>query len=76
MDGDRSALTRAQTVALPALDVEVTFAEGELLRVEVSSKFRRARVEEELAAAGLTVVHWWNDPNGDFGLLLAAPRRL
>jgi L-histidine Nalpha-methyltransferase len=64
---------RAQTIALPALDVEVTFAAGELLRVEVSSKFRRAGIEDELAAAGLAVVHWWNDPNDDFGLLLAAP---
>ena len=64
---------RAQTIALPALDIEVTFAAGELLRAEVSSKFRREGIEDELATAGLAVEHWWTDPDGDFGLLLAAP---
>jgi L-histidine N-alpha-methyltransferase len=64
---------RDQTVALPALDVDVSFAAGEFLRVEVSSKFRREPIEQELATAGLAVEQWWADPSGDFGLLLAVP---
>src|SRR5215218_8787282 len=44
---------RAQTVHVRALGLEVDFAAGEDLRTEISAKFRRARVEDELAAAGL-----------------------
>ncbi len=64
---------REQVIALPVLEVDVSFAEGELLRVEVSAKFRRERVEAELGAAGLTVEHWWSDEADDFALLLARP---
>ena len=64
---------RQQVIPLPALDVEVAFEVGELLRVEVSSKFRREGIEAELAAVGLSVERFWTDPAGDFGLLLAAP---
>ncbi len=66
---------REQTIALPVLDVDVAFHTGELLRVEVSSKFRRDGIESELAAAGLAVEQWWTDGDGegDFGLLLATP---
>jgi L-histidine N-alpha-methyltransferase len=51
------------------LDLDVEFAEGEELRTEISAKFRRDRVEEELAAAGLRLTQWWTD--GDFALSLA-----
>ena len=64
---------RQQVIPLPALDVAVAFEEGELLRVEVSSKFRREGIEAELAAVGLDVEEFWTDPAGDFGLLLVAP---
>ena len=36
--------TEAQVVNVPALDLVVPFAEGEEMRTEVSSKFRRERV--------------------------------
>lgn len=62
---------REQTIALPLLEVDVSFAEGELLRVEVSAKFRRDGIEAELTAAGLGVERWWTDGAGDFALLLA-----
>jgi L-histidine N-alpha-methyltransferase len=61
----------AQTVRLGALDLQVEFAQGERLRTEISTKFTRERVEEELAAAGLRVVAWWTDEGGDFALCLA-----
>ena len=61
----------SQRVTLRAIDLEVQFAEGELLHTEVSSKFRRTALEEELEAAGFEVREWWD--NGDVALLVAAP---
>jgi L-histidine N-alpha-methyltransferase len=63
--------TRAQTVRVGALELEVEFGAGEEMRTEVSAKFTRARVEAELRAAGLRLVEWWTDPEGDFALSLA-----
>jgi L-histidine N-alpha-methyltransferase len=63
----------AQTVSVAALDLEVRFAAGEDLRTEISAKFRRAGVERELTAAGMTMTHWWTDAAGDFALSLAVP---
>jgi L-histidine N-alpha-methyltransferase len=63
----------AQTVRVGALDLEVSFAAGEELRTEISAKFRRAGVERELAAAGLTMTSWWTDPAGDFALSISVP---
>ncbi|HXG75197.1 MAG TPA: L-histidine N(alpha)-methyltransferase [Gaiellaceae bacterium] len=62
---------REQAVAVPVLGIEVHFAQDELLRIEVSTKFRRERVERELAAAGLALERWWTDPAGDFAVALA-----
>ncbi|MGF1430943.1 L-histidine N(alpha)-methyltransferase [Kitasatospora sp. LaBMicrA B282] len=64
---------RAQRVPIPALGLTVEFAAGEELRTEVSAKFRRERVAEELHAAGFALRHWWTDPEGRFGLSLAEP---
>ena len=41
------------------------------MRTEISAKFRRERIEAELAAAGLATCAFWTDPDGDFGLTLA-----
>jgi L-histidine N-alpha-methyltransferase len=53
------------------LDLEVPFAEGEELRTEISAKFRRERVAQELTASGLQLQSWWTDPQGDYALSLA-----
>jgi L-histidine N-alpha-methyltransferase len=63
----------AQTVQVPALDLDVELADGEPLRIEVSTKFRRERVESELAASGLSLDRWWTDDASDFALALARP---
>jgi L-histidine Nalpha-methyltransferase len=63
--------TRAQTVRVGALQLQVQFAAGEEMRTEVSAKFTRARVERELHAAGMELVEWWTDADGDFALSLA-----
>jgi L-histidine N-alpha-methyltransferase len=60
-----------QVVSVPALDLVVPFAAGEEMRTEISAKFRRERVERELAAAGLRLIEWWTDPAGDFALSLS-----
>jgi L-histidine N-alpha-methyltransferase len=60
-----------QTVRFEALDFEVEFAEGEELYTEISAKFRRAGVEQELAAAGLELREWWTDRDADFALSLS-----
>ena len=65
----------ARTVRIEALDLDVAFAPGEAVRTEISAKFRRERVEAELAAAGLALDGWWTDPAGDFALSLARPAR-
>jgi L-histidine N-alpha-methyltransferase len=60
-----------QRVALPALGIAVGFDDGELMRTEISAKFRRSGVEAELAAAGLELARWWTDSAGDFAVSLA-----
>lgn len=62
-----------QTVTLAAIDLSVEFEEGEALRTEISTKFRREVVEQELGAAGLGLDAWWTDEAGDFALCLARP---
>jgi L-histidine N-alpha-methyltransferase len=65
---------RAMTVAVPALDLTVEFAEGEEMRPEISTKVTRGGIAGELDAAGFDVAHWLTDPAGRFGLTLARRR--
>jgi L-histidine N-alpha-methyltransferase len=67
----RLRATRAMLVRLAALDLDIRFAQGEELRTEVSAKFRRAGVTEELAATGFELVEWFTDPEERFALSLA-----
>lgn len=61
----------AQTVRIDELEVEVALAADEQLRVEISAKFRRQRLTDELAAAGLQLDAWWTDNPEHFAVLLA-----
>jgi L-histidine N-alpha-methyltransferase len=61
----------AHTVSIAELEVEFALVEGERLRVEVSTKFRREGIEGELADAGLHATAWWTDEAARFALLLA-----
>jgi L-histidine Nalpha-methyltransferase len=61
----------AMNVHLAALDLDVSFAADEELRTEVSAKFRRPGVEQELAAAGFALARWWTDAAGDFAVSLS-----
>jgi L-histidine Nalpha-methyltransferase len=63
---------REQTVRLEALELEVEFGAGELIRTEISAKFHPRRLADELEAAGLAVQRSWMDDAGDFAVLLAS----
>jgi len=69
----RLRATTATDVRIDALDLDVSFAAGEEMRTEISTKFRRSLVEQELTTAGLTLTEWWTDPAGDFALSLSRP---
>ena len=62
---------RDQVVRVADLDLTVPFTAGEEMRTEISAKFRRDGVAAELAAAGLELVRFWTDADGDFGLSLS-----
>ena len=64
---------RAQVVRVEALDLEVTFRAGELMRTEISAKFHPDGLTQELSAAGLTVEKLWTDPARDFSVSLSTP---
>lgn len=64
----RLRATRAQHVRVPGVGLEVDFASGEEMRTEISAKFRRDRIESELAAVGLEPIGWWTD--GDYALVM------
>jgi L-histidine N-alpha-methyltransferase len=63
----------AQQVRIEALDLDVDLAGGEQVRTEISAKFRRQVVVDELGAAGLRMTRWWTDPAEDFALSLSLP---
>jgi len=63
-----------QRVRISALDLDVSFKAGELMRTEVSAKFRPARLADELAAVGLGLTQWYTDHRGDYGVSLSVLR--
>ncbi len=67
----RLAADGEQRVHIAAIDLDVTFADGEELRTEISTKFRRQGVEAELAAVDLELVRWWTDAAGRYAVSLS-----
>ncbi|HEU4392334.1 MAG TPA: L-histidine N(alpha)-methyltransferase [Solirubrobacterales bacterium] len=60
-----------QDVRLDGLDLEVSFAAGEEMRTEISTKFTRGRLESVYAGSGLEMCGWFTDAAGDYALSLA-----
>ncbi len=56
---------------LDALGLDLVVEAGEELRIEISSKFRLHRLDEELVEAGFTDVQFLTDGSDDFALALA-----
>jgi L-histidine Nalpha-methyltransferase len=63
--------TQDQLVRLGAIELEVSFEEGELLHTEISAKFRKEGFEQELSDAGLEPTRWWTDAGQMFALSLS-----
>jgi L-histidine Nalpha-methyltransferase len=63
----------AQHVTIEAAGLELDIADGEEIRTEISTKFTRARLQEELAGAGMELVAFFTDDDGMFGLSVARP---
>jgi len=62
-----------QVVMVGALGLTVAFREGEEMRTAIMAKFRRDRVEAELAAVGLVMRSWWTDEREQFSMSLSVP---
>jgi L-histidine Nalpha-methyltransferase len=60
-----------QEVTIEGLDLEISFAAGEEMRTEISTKFTRDRLESVYAGAGLEMCGWFTDAAGDYALSLA-----
>jgi L-histidine N-alpha-methyltransferase len=67
----RLVSTRAQTAHLKRLELDVTLAEGEAIRTELSHKYTRGSASRLLARAGLELTGWETDPENLFALGLA-----
>jgi L-histidine N-alpha-methyltransferase len=63
--------TQAQQVTVADLDLTVAFEAGEAMRTEISAKFRREGVEDELGDADLALARWWSDAGGEFAVSLS-----
>jgi dimethylhistidine N-methyltransferase len=62
-----------QQVHIAGAEFDLTLADGEEIRTEISTKFTRERLEAELGGAGMRIEAFFTDPDGYFGLTLAAP---
>ncbi len=57
-------------VSLKALDLQVSFAEGETILTEISRKFDLGDMQKQLKTHGLETLKTWTDPKQWFGLIL------
>lgn len=62
---------RSQEVKVGAIGLTTHIEAGEEIRTEVSAKFRRERIEAELARSGFGVREWWTDGEERFALSLS-----
>jgi len=61
----------AQTVQIPAMHLELHFAQGETIHTENSYKYHPGQPEDLLCAAGFRVTQYWRDPSEWFAVYLA-----
>ncbi len=60
-----------QSARVEALDMDVSFEEGERIRTEVSCKYTRQSVDDILREAGLDLTSWFTDDDEAFALSLS-----
>ncbi|PHJ56940.1 methyltransferase [Nostoc linckia z18] len=61
---------KSHQVSLKALDLEVSFTNGESILTEISRKFDLANMQKQLERHGLKTLKTWTDPKEWFGLIL------
>ncbi len=64
--------TRAVDVQIPERG-RVSFAKGESMRTEISSKYDRRTIEAMFGRAGLRMTNWLTDDRGRYALVLGVP---
>jgi L-histidine Nalpha-methyltransferase len=62
-----------QTIRVEELEMEISFARGEEMRTEISSKFTYERLTQVYDEAGLAISGWFTDADCDYALSLARP---
>lgn len=67
----RLRATRAMTVRIPVVDMDVRLSEGEQVRTEISAKFRPDQIVRELTDSGFDARHLWTDYLGRYAVTLA-----
>jgi len=67
--------TSDQQIRVADLDLEVSFASGEEMLTEISTKFTPAALEVELAASGFEIECLWPSDGDEFLLTLSRPTR-
>ena len=60
-----------QQIDIEKLNLKVNFLNNEIMRTEISAKFRPEGIEQELSAAGLTIQNFWTDSAKDFAVTLS-----
>ena len=60
-----------QEIYIERLNLTVNFLENEIMRTEISAKFRPEGIEQELTAAGLKIQNFWTDSANDFAVTLS-----
>lgn len=66
--------TAATEVNLSEIALSIVLEAKEEIRTEISAKFRRSGIEDELGKAGFELDSWWTDPEGRYALSLARAR--
>ncbi len=69
----RLRAVQPERISIPDIGMEVTFAKGEDLLTEISTKFAPGQVISELGSCGLATEATWTDEGRDFILVLARP---
>ncbi|QIS22488.1 L-histidine N(alpha)-methyltransferase [Nocardia terpenica] len=67
----RLRATRAMTVRIPVVDMDIRLSEGEQVRTEISAKFRLDQIVSELTDSGFDARHSWTDDLGRYAVTLA-----
>jgi L-histidine N-alpha-methyltransferase len=63
----------SQRVRIPGAGLTVSLAAGEMVRTDISARFRRAGLNAELDAAGFAERAWWTDADERFAISLSVP---